>query len=262
MEDFVGKSIIVFDENGNGIYSIDWPFDQSHLDHLTEIGAYFAILSKELPHLYWMDLASKDQDVMLRTSCPDITSNKSKVKADGADTVTIAGLPTPCILNINGVVTHADDDEFELTSQVSQTVSITLGGPHRSNAIVVEFVDLAECRAIKWAELKTEREKRLLTAETSFGVFDTNTESKTTINAILSNLMISKSLNLPSEPVRYRMHDDTFKNLTPDEFMQASLEIGVYLENVLKRSWALKDYLDRLTQIDAIEELQWSADLS
>ena len=52
--------------------------------------------------------------------------NKLTMIADGVDSVTISDLPIPCTVTINDTEYEVDDGEFEFTTDVADTYTITV----------------------------------------------------------------------------------------------------------------------------------------
>lgn len=134
-------------------------------------------------------------------------------------------------------------------------VHIELKGPQYAS-VIVKFCDL---RALKWEEIKAERAARLAVAETSFGVFDSDSEAKTNISGIVTGIMATQAQGLTPSDVTFRMHDNTSKTFTPEEFIQASLEVSSYLESVYQHSWALKVHIDNLEDVEEVQSVTWES---
>lgn len=260
-EDLVNKVIVVFDANGNGECSVDWPWPDAQTTMLDDLGKNYAILDKNPPNAYWMDLSVINKPTYLRMGISTIRSTKTKAIADGVDTATISNLPISCILMINGVPVPVEGGSYIIASDEPQTINVTTGGAYVSNTITVEFVDLAQLRADKWEEIKLERENKLSFAVTSFGSFDTNAEGKSNIAGIATDILGLRARSEPVPDIEFRMYDNSTQTFTPDEFMQASSEVTTYIKGIYTHSWYIEAYMATLTTIEDISAINWDTEL-
>lgn len=151
---------------------------------------------------------------------------------------------------------NVQEDEISLETEETGLFSFDEEG-----ALVAFVPDFSEAKAVKWSQLKEERELRLATAITSFGTFDSDNVAKTNINGIVTSILTLQSLGQTPPDVAFRMTDNSTEIFTPAEFIQASLEVSAYLGAVYERSWALKAFLDASCDVAAIQSLEWDSDL-
>lgn len=145
MSEFLNKSIYVFDEHGNGRYTIEWPWNDAQVDHLDSIGETYAILDKGFPDAYWMDVASEEKTIYLRETISP-TIDLSRLTTEAGSIATISGLPSPAILLVNGEPIVATDGSCEISSNEPGEYWVAIGGPHKGDSFQIIVHDLGEYR--------------------------------------------------------------------------------------------------------------------
>lgn len=155
MEEYVGKSIFVFDENGNGMYSIDWPWTVENLELLDSQGARYAITDKALPDKYWMDEAG---DIYIRESA-ELSIDKSRILSDGLEEVIVTGLPEQCTVLINGQPHEVTDGQLAVATSVAGSIAVCLAGVDKSNIVSFDAIDIADYRASVKTNIDTAAEE-------------------------------------------------------------------------------------------------------
>jgi hypothetical protein len=252
--DMTTKAVYVFDEAGMVKYTLDWPWTDDHVATVEASEPHWAILEKLQPHDYWMDTDSEEKVCYVRDLyAPELS--KPRIKADGEDAAVLSGLPYSCTVAVDGEAHQVEGGTFELASVAAGKHVVMLGGPHRSDPLFLEAVDVQSLKAAKWAELKAARETAMLTAPTSFGTFNSDAEAKANINGIVTGIMAVGAANHPD--IQFRMADNSMQTLTPEQFVQASLEVSGYIASVYARSWALQAHVESLDDLDAIDAVTW-----
>lgn len=251
----IDKAIIVFDDAGNGSYAIDWPWTAETIVMLNDQGSRYAILDRGFPDTYWMD---ENGDCYLREPIT-IGLDKTRILADGVDEATITGLPEECCVMVGDQRYDVDDGELILSTPQAGELLIRLGEDCKSNSLVLQAVDLGQHRDAKKAEINATRTDAMAASPTSFGVFDSNAEAKQNISGIVTGITAVGAANHPNIP--FRMADNSLHTFTPAEFVQASLEVSSHISNVYARSWALKEHIDTLVDLDAIDAVTWETQL-
>lgn len=252
--DMTTKAIYAFDDTGMVKYTIDWPWTDDHVATVEASEPHWAVLDKRLPHDYWMDTSEPEKTCYVREQwTPELS--RARIKADGDDAAVLSGLPLSCIVFIDGEPHQIEGGSYELASTAPGLHAVSLGGPHRSDPLLLEVVDVQSLKAAKWAELKAARETAMLTAPTSFGTFNSDAEAKANINGIVTGIMAVGAANHPD--IQFRMADNSMQTLTPEQFVQASLEVSGYIASVYARSWALQVHVESLDDLDAIDAVTW-----
>jgi hypothetical protein len=257
--DMTTKAIYAFDDAGMVKYTLDWPWSDAGLEAIEASEQHWAILERLAPHDYWMDTASEGKACHVRAACSPSLS-KARIRADGEDAAVLSGLPDPCTVVVDGEAHSVEGGSFELASTSAGTHVVSLGGPHRSEPMLLEAVDLGQHRDAKKAEINAARSVAMATSPTSLGfTFDSKPEDKINISGIVTGIM---AVGIESHPdIPFRLADNTLETFTPAQFVQASLEVSGHLAAVYARSWALKAHVDGLEDLDAIDAVTWETEV-
>lgn len=116
---------------------------------------------------------------------------------------------------------------------------------------------LDRIKAAKWAEIKAEREARRIVAVTSYGVFDCDETGKS--NMLGQQQAIDLLGVGVAEPITWKMHDNSFVELTRAEFTDACLQVLASIQAVYATSFALEAAIDAAETLADIEAITWPA---
>lgn len=115
--------------------------------------------------------------------------------------------------------------------------------------------DLERARAEHWQAIKADRDARLETAETTFGIFQSDDRSLTFINGKVSKLLRP---NDNTTNVTWRMADNTFETLSKADFIAAATEIEAHVEGTMQAGWMLENAINTATTVADIFAVAWS----
>lgn len=116
-------------------------------------------------------------------------------------------------------------------------------------------VDLATLRTNRWDALKAEREIRLATATTAWGVFQSDPVSQGYITGKVTKLNL---IGDTTPSVTWRLADNSMVTLSKADFIAAAEAVADHIEAVMGESWALEAALDAATTAAEIEAVTWS----
>lgn len=119
-----------------------------------------------------------------------------------------------------------------------------------------EAAELAEAKDQKWAQIKRERDDRMLVATVQAGAFDIDERGRSNINGQVTAI-IALGANAPS--VTWRMHDNSFKDFTASEFVAAALSVSAYIGDVYAASWRIEAQIAAAQTVADVEAVTWPA---
>lgn len=140
-------------------------------------------------------------------------------------------------------------DDWRCDADVSQA-SRDVGAEARRN-------DLGLARAIRWAEVKRERDRRRTVAETAFGAFDCDEVGKSNLLGQLQAFAVLGQ-NAPAS-VTWKLHDNSIAVLTKDEFTQACLACLDHIRAIYERSFQIEAEIAACATIAEVEAVAWDA---
>jgi hypothetical protein len=239
MTQYVGQSIIVFGPDGIGSHAAPWPWMDEYVAMLDADGARYAIVPDALPDAYWMDDAG---EVHGRESV-ELTIDKSRIVAGGAEEAVVGGLPTHCTVCIGDEAQAVSDGELILSGGSAGLIAIRLTGPHRSNTLTLEAVDMAALRLAKKAQIDADAEacrNRVITPGS--GQAMTYLRKAEAARAFLAG-------DMPDGPQKERITDEAARlGITPEEAAAAILAIS--------DDWEVLDRLVDKVRLDTKKALE------
>ena len=147
MSEYIDKAIFVFDQNGSGQYTIQWPWTDDHINYLDSENAHYAILDKDFPDAYWMDVTSEERTIHARQAITP-TIDQTRLTTEEGSVATITGLGTPLtVLLVNGEAIVATEGSCEFSSTEPGEYCVAIGGAHKGDSFNITVHDLGEYRA-------------------------------------------------------------------------------------------------------------------
>lgn len=117
--------------------------------------------------------------------------------------------------------------------------------------------DIEAVRAQKWAAIKTEREARRIVAATSYGIFDCDETGKS--NMLGQQQAIELLGEAVAEPITWKLHDNSFVQLTRAQFTDACLQVLASIQATYAASFALEAAISAAATIEDVEAVTWPA---
>ena len=111
-----------YNENGSIFATVTAGANEAFVQHLTDRGEHFVVVDL-LPDDLWENWYVEEGEMSPR---PDagISIDKTSINADGQDAATIAGIPVPAIILVDGVERTVEDGQLEIVSETPATYTI------------------------------------------------------------------------------------------------------------------------------------------
>jgi hypothetical protein len=110
----VGDILLIYDDTGRPLYTIEWPWHPGTMAMLTERGEYWVQTPKVDLHSVYVDYSSGLAEVKDRVAGP-WTATNFECPSDGETAFSITGLPAGAIVSV-GDIEYPDPGFFEFIS--------------------------------------------------------------------------------------------------------------------------------------------------
>lgn len=138
------KMLLLYDENGIGNSSINWPWPDDLKQFYVDNNIKHIITDIAIPYTIWVDESTTPPTVNQRTY-HQIVVNKTKALSNGSDLISVTGIPSDASLFVNGVL-EKQGGPFNISKTTPGFYNLSLGKNYYTDNVTVEFVDLANAK--------------------------------------------------------------------------------------------------------------------